>query len=496
MSALLAIDAVEMNLCAEYGYSSRGFSKYPLVYQSNDYRSCLFLVYRQSERIENRLQNYRNHFTLFRSDTTIIVCRTETTLIHSDNDAIITYDVIMPSAAVCDRFRSKYKHWNVSFDKIDYTNKYPSFVGFSLVCSGEWWYFDRGVILNGLTGYEEDTSCESMFIYYELHIDYLLQLPSESNVISMPPVIKSLASIYKPNDCNDRTNNPILNNRQYSDGVSKADVTRTLQTLPQQPPPPSSSPPPSTPLLPTSLPISTSSVTTTTTTTFATTNMAQTVETTNDQSAIVANANVNMVTSAVNNVDVGAQKNLIYSRLLDQISIDPTAITTTTTPPITNTIGTSFEDGSQLPAFIYQVPANATMQSLGGVSNRTIGQNIQSKPTSAATTMVATSTPSTTVTSVNPTIPRLQSSSRPIRQVFISSLPSSVLPYMNGVARRTIQRNDAIAVPQVTSNAVMPSLYWFDKRSNELQMSKIDYFLPLNYTCPMTLAAARNRMGF
>lgn len=183
MSALLPISASELNICAEYGYSSRQFNKVPMVFQSHDYTSCLFLVYRQSELINHRIDEYRNHFTLFTNHKSIIIARTETTLIHTDNDAIITYDNITPTEKIENRFRSKYKNWDVSFDKINYTSKYPSLLGYRMLCSGEWWFYDRGIILNGLTTYECNHKCMSIFIYYEFHIDHRITRPINNNIL-------------------------------------------------------------------------------------------------------------------------------------------------------------------------------------------------------------------------------------------------------------------------------------------------------------------------
>lgn len=189
MSALLPISAVELNLNAEYGYSTREFSKVPNVYVSNNYKSCLILAYNQSKPIENRIDDYRNHFTLFRSDDTIIVVRSETNLIHADNDAILVYDVITPT----DGFRSSYKNWNVSFDKITYSCDRPdTFVGYSLIGSGEWWFFDNGIILNGKSGHTHNKICQSIFIYYELHVDHKITMPLNQSLMSMPPIIEAV----------------------------------------------------------------------------------------------------------------------------------------------------------------------------------------------------------------------------------------------------------------------------------------------------------------
>lgn len=179
MSALLPLSASEINLCAEYGYSTRSFDKRPWVVIADEYKSSLFLVYRQVRPLPNRVPRYRNHFTLFSDGKSVVVVRTETTLVHRDNDAVLTYDCLRPNDSETERFRAKSGDWTVSFDRISYSNQRPvTFLGYELQCSGEWWFYDRGVILNGVTRYVRDGMCESMFIYYELHPTYRVQKPA------------------------------------------------------------------------------------------------------------------------------------------------------------------------------------------------------------------------------------------------------------------------------------------------------------------------------
>lgn len=179
MSAFLPIRAKRINVCAEYGYSSRTFNKRPWVVVSTDYESCLFLVYRQPAPLPNRIARYRNHFTLFRNDRSVVVVRTETTLAHQDNDAVLLYDTIQPSPDEGERYRAILDRWTVSFDRIGYANKRPaSFADYDLVCSGEWWFFDRGVVLDGVTRYDSECPCDSMLVYYELHPKYAIRADS------------------------------------------------------------------------------------------------------------------------------------------------------------------------------------------------------------------------------------------------------------------------------------------------------------------------------
>lgn len=234
MSALLPIDARTLNVNAEYGYSTRQFNKSPMVYQSLDYKSCLFLVYHQSAPIENRIPDFRNHFTLFRNHNSIVIARTETTLKHTDNDAIITYDIITPNPSIDDKFRSKYKNWDISFDKITYSNEYPSLVGYHLLCSGEWWFYDRGIILNGLTVYQKNYKSMSIFIYYEFHINHkITEINKKFNVLasSIPtPTIPTTTTEAIPRPTPPETRTNLLTNILQTN-IPQATTTTTMDSL-------------------------------------------------------------------------------------------------------------------------------------------------------------------------------------------------------------------------------------------------------------------------
>lgn len=175
MSAFLeAIGAREIDPVAEYGYASRTFDRRPCVRQCDDYASCFVVTYRTLARLPPRLPSYRNHFALFRHDRGIMIVRTETTLRHTDNDVILVYDVIDVSNDEQQRFVARNAPWHVSFDRdIAYSASKPQNVHeYELLASGEWWYFDKGVVLNGVTRYEKNEPCESLLSYYELHPRY------------------------------------------------------------------------------------------------------------------------------------------------------------------------------------------------------------------------------------------------------------------------------------------------------------------------------------
>lgn len=203
MSALLAIPAQKINVCAEYGYGNRNFEKRPRYLSAPNYTSAMLLVYRQDEPLPNRHAKYRNHFTLFKSARDILVVRSETTLVFRDNDAVLLYDRIAPSRSSADRFRATHEAWDISFDRqIEYSNQRPcSFVDYELVCSGEWWFFDRGIILDGVTRYVPDEASTSMLVYYELHTPSLVKLPCEASAI--PPAANTALT---PNNNNTQIN--------------------------------------------------------------------------------------------------------------------------------------------------------------------------------------------------------------------------------------------------------------------------------------------------
>lgn len=202
MSALLPMlketDIYELNVNAEYGMITRRFNKNVNVSVSDNYKSAMFLVYtlkflpkftslinQRAFVLPNRRRRYRNHFTMFGNRDTLIIARSETTLIHADTDAIIMYDIIKPK--ICSRATITSTPWVVSFDTIDYTNAPPkNFATFDLISSGEWWYFDRGVILNGVTAHSSGHFCNDMLVYYELHAH---NSPSKAAPVEIPPVV-------------------------------------------------------------------------------------------------------------------------------------------------------------------------------------------------------------------------------------------------------------------------------------------------------------------
>lgn len=191
MSCLLNISANKIDMGTEYGYTTRQFAKTPRVPVTDNFKSCLFLFYKQHAAINNRIKNYRNHFNLYTNrKNTIIIVKTETTLIIPDNNSILTYDTLTLSDKEADRFRTNNigyasNNWDVSFDRITYSAKKPeSLSKFELLISGEWWFFDKGVVLLGKTSFVPRMTCLNVLIYYELHPRYRVfpSLPFMSSI--------------------------------------------------------------------------------------------------------------------------------------------------------------------------------------------------------------------------------------------------------------------------------------------------------------------------
>lgn len=160
----------ELDIYQQNGVNTRRFNKTPCFPKVSNYTASLFLMYISETRLPFLMENYSNHFALYSNDKdlnktkdNIIIVRSETSLIYSDIDAILEYHSI--SLVKCRK--TKKCEWIVSYDDIEFNNNRPtSFDGYYLLCSGEWWYFDKGIILNG--HFVEKDKNYSMFIYYEL----------------------------------------------------------------------------------------------------------------------------------------------------------------------------------------------------------------------------------------------------------------------------------------------------------------------------------------
>jgi len=417
MSALLPIPASELNICAEYGYSTRKFSKYPHVCQAVNYNSSMFLVYRQTKALPNRHNGYRNHFCLYINHNSICIVRTETTLLHADNDAILVYDIIKPKLDVKECFRAKYKNWDISFDYITHSNTKPSsFVGFTLVCSGEWWFFDDGIILNGITSYKKDCFCEYFFMYYELHPQKLMYVNSNtnnmnnSNMMNIPPVMMQI------ND-----NNNIIDS--HSVGSQFQNIPQQQQSLIQQQQQTSSSP---------------------------STALNQTIPNTQ-------NLNNNNTTQQTRTLNNNNNNNNNTNIAVDTINPDELQAL------INETVRQIQPDNNQQQQQQQQQQLAAQQQQQQQNSNTNIQRPINNPNNSHQNVIHNNSM----VTNLIP---------RPLAMASIS--PRSILPYSNAIDRPIISSNDSQYVPETSFKAVIPSLFWLEERQKELEQSSIQYFLP------------------
>ena len=176
-------EAFELNINAEYNTNFRQFDRRKISYKiKNSYDSCLFLIYLQQQQnffLPNRLKDYKMHFSMYQNNDSLIIVKTETSLHLPDQDAIVNYEIIKPligCRTVCCN-----ESWRVSYDKIEFSRIKPSsFITYSLICSGEWWRFDKGIILNGIRAFDKYEKCKSIFIYYELHSIDNLKIQTQS----------------------------------------------------------------------------------------------------------------------------------------------------------------------------------------------------------------------------------------------------------------------------------------------------------------------------
>lgn len=185
MSAFLTEPARPLDLTVEYGCTTRIFSRLPYVVRSGSYVSSLFFVYRQTAPLGHRVYPYRNHYALYTNATTVLICRAETTIDYNGaNDAVLVYDIIRPVADASQRYRTTVDTdaggWAVSFDSIHHSTDTTGidWDDYTLQCAGEWWYFDNGVVLSGLSAYRPAEMCHSVLVYYELHTHFHLLGPN------------------------------------------------------------------------------------------------------------------------------------------------------------------------------------------------------------------------------------------------------------------------------------------------------------------------------
>lgn len=170
MSALLQLPTTSWSSNTEYGVQCRKFESVFRKPQKKDIETCLFLVYQQFPKIPHRKEQFRNHFTLFRKDRKVLICRTSTTRRYYDTDIRPHYEEITVSENVADRLVGTVLNWSFSFDTITHV-KHTSIdiTGYEVIACGEWWYFDQGTILLGETCFSPTEPISSQLVYYECH---------------------------------------------------------------------------------------------------------------------------------------------------------------------------------------------------------------------------------------------------------------------------------------------------------------------------------------
>lgn len=155
-----------LDINKDYGILSRVFNSVPHMMKYVHCSSSFFMVYVSDTILPNRKKPYRNHYVLYKKNNTLVVALTETLLDWGpDVLPVIEYDVI----TVNECMKNSCGNWFLSYDKISYScNLNVDLCEFNIVSSGEWWYFDKGRILNGINESDE-FNCEFFFIYYELY---------------------------------------------------------------------------------------------------------------------------------------------------------------------------------------------------------------------------------------------------------------------------------------------------------------------------------------
>lgn len=468
MSVFLPLPATKLNLNAECGYTTRTFSRYVDVQPSLTYSSVMFLMYKQEKPIKGRIPNYRNHFTLYTNESTIVVCRTETTLNFQDNDAIILYDTIVPDKALENRLRNKVGNWSVSFDKISYSNESPKLYDFTMQCSGEWWYFDRGIILNGTSfiiddpdnepppvrtdkyaddrlvdNYDVNPCCKPegvvvpTLIYYEKHVDHFVQRPLPQHYNNLPPHITVVHSTQAPS----KTLKAIYDEDQEAKRKRTEQQQRLTSMRSSSPPPP--------PLYPrrtrfTTPPRRSGSV----------------------ASSHYENVDDTRSHRSTEDNESDEDRQSVHSALSRNEEL-PTARTPPPVPVPQREHHSRSDGNHDILDFRRHIQNGFTAADLETTYTRN-QTAAQYDPQNVLTTM--------------PLYANGQHSVLPL-PALTGSLPSSLMPQLNAVAVPKILGNDNVQVPYLRTTSVIPSLYWFSVRQKELLDGNLKYFIPKDGAC-------------
>lgn len=165
-------DVEPLNISKELGTITREFTGTVQFNNSTNYTAMLSLFYvnkNSKVKFPNRRTPYRNHFCLYTDNSGgVVIVRSETTRRHKDRDAVLYYNVVTTTEKSLGQ--CCVGSWFVSFDRCAHSVLKPrSFRTYTLCCAGEWWYYEKGVVLNGVIG---DRSC---LAYYEFYDENMLR---------------------------------------------------------------------------------------------------------------------------------------------------------------------------------------------------------------------------------------------------------------------------------------------------------------------------------
>ena len=193
MSALLTKFVGEkINFECEYGLSQRSFNPTPCFRVSDQYQKVFMAVHVSPQVSGNRVENYKNHFSLYVGDDRIVLVRIEGNLKFPDADCVLEYYTITPLSGS----KGNIGNWSVSLDDVEFSHSKPeTFDGLTFTAHGEWWFFDQGIVLNGQTSYFKNSIVYSFFSYLEL-FDIREKLPTQPSATSAFSALTSFTSLF------------------------------------------------------------------------------------------------------------------------------------------------------------------------------------------------------------------------------------------------------------------------------------------------------------
>lgn len=214
MTAILDLPFKPLNLLGEAYVDARTFLPNPHVLLTGAFDRLLMLHFTTHIPIPNRKTPYRNHYALYvhKSLPIFLLVWVETTLdFGKSNDAELKYYNVTCQTSDSDNnilpLANKIQQWTASYDTVSVSFDPPDkFDDYILYSNGEWWFFDRGFILNGIRKGNEYT-----LDYLEFHTT---QPPPNTNPFLVQP------SSFQP----------FINNTSISSSPNTILTTNTKQT--------------------------------------------------------------------------------------------------------------------------------------------------------------------------------------------------------------------------------------------------------------------------